>query len=516
MADIKIRADTFFQRIERLQTHLQEHKSSTWGGADSITATLGTADNDSVYSKTASLHLYLFGYEFPDSIIVITKGHFYFFATAKKCSYLQKDLLPSQAGQATQLHFLEKTKDEGQNREHFHDLLNAIRKASSASKKVAHLVKEKMKGEFVNAWLGMVTQAADLEVVDAASAFGGFFAVKEEAEVELCKRAAILTNKVMKHGFVSEMEDVLDSGKKITHEQLAAGIEDTINDAPNKLQLKIAQDAIDVCFSPIVQSGGKYDIKISAQSNSDKLSSDVIICSLGARYKGYCANVSRTYMVDVPPKIEKTYSTLLAVFNHCLEKMVPGNSLKDVIMSARSFLTKKDSTLVPYLSKTLGFCMGLEFRDNTLVLNEKSEAKFADGMIFTLSVGLAAVPLEADEKKGAQGDSAKLSTFSLLVADTVRVQRDGSADVLTKCAKEFADVSYNIGGDDDDKMDDDEEEDKKKPDANLSVGRAKRNADVKQAAEQSSAQRQQQQAGMSFHVNFSMPVNGRIYRNDKS
>lgn len=214
MGDVKIRADQFFQRLERLQTHLQEHKSSIWGGVDALTVSMGTSDDSVVYSKSAALHLYLFGYEFPDSVIVITRGHFFFMATSKKNAILQKDLLPLQAANpVTQLHFLEKSKDEGQNKEHFHDLLNAMRKSATA-KKVGRLTKENAQGSFVAAWLAQLQQS-EFEAVDAAGAFGSFFAVKDEAEVELCKRAAILTNKVMKHGFVSDMEDILDSGKKV-------------------------------------------------------------------------------------------------------------------------------------------------------------------------------------------------------------------------------------------------------------------------------------------------------------
>lgn len=38
---------------------------------------------------------------------------------------------------------------------------------------------------------------------------------------DLCKRAAVLSNKVMKHGFVAEMESILDNETKISHEDLA-------------------------------------------------------------------------------------------------------------------------------------------------------------------------------------------------------------------------------------------------------------------------------------------------------
>ena len=110
---------------------------------------------------------------------------------------------------------------------------------------------------------------------------------------------------------------------------------------PSKINVKVASELVEICFTPIIQSGGKYDIKVNAESNSDNLSSDIIICSLGARYKNYCANVSRTFIVDAPPKVEKTYAVLMGLYDACLDQMVPGHELKDVVEAAKAYLTKK-------------------------------------------------------------------------------------------------------------------------------------------------------------------------------
>lgn len=49
---------------------------------------------------------------------------------------------------------------------------------------------------------------------------------------------------------------------------------------------------------PIIQSGGKYDLRLSAQSNQDPLKPGVILCTLGMRYKNYCSSMGRTFMID--------------------------------------------------------------------------------------------------------------------------------------------------------------------------------------------------------------------------
>ena len=255
----------------------------------------------------------------------------------------------------------------------------------------------------------------------------------------------MLSNKVMKHGFIQEMESILDNETKITHDALAKKVEEIILD-PSKIGVKVSADVVDACYTPIIQSGGVYDIKPSAVSDEKRLSADVILCSIGARYRGYCANVSRTFMVDAPKKVEKTYATFVALYDACLEQMVPGNELKNVLDGAKTFLRKRDAELLNHLPKSLGFALGLEFRDSSMLLNGTNTNKFTAGMVFNLSVGLHNMPLSEEDKKGAPESVQKLSVFSLLLADVVAVQAKGVPDILTKISKEFGDVSYNIGG----------------------------------------------------------------------
>lgn len=211
--------------------------------------------------------------------------------------------------------------------------------------------------------------------------------------------------------------------------------------------MKVAADYVDSCYQPIIQSGGKYDIKVSATSDSNILSSDIIICSLGARYRGYCANISRTFMVDAPQRVEVVYGILLALFNACLESMIPGNELKDVCDAAKNFLKERDPSLLSYLPKTLGFGIGIEFRDSSLVLNATNNTKFTAGMLFNLAVGFHNIPLSAEEKAQAPESVQKLEVYSMLLADVVVVQ-EGLPEVLTKLSKEYSDVSYSITGED--------------------------------------------------------------------
>lgn len=52
---------------------------------------------------------------------------------------------------------------------------------------------------------------------------------------------------------------------------------------PSKLKIKLKSEVIDAAYPPIIQSGGKYDLRISAGSDDQPLSYDTIVCSVGAR-----------------------------------------------------------------------------------------------------------------------------------------------------------------------------------------------------------------------------------------
>lgn len=103
---------------------------------------------------------------------------------------------------------------------------------------------------------------------------------------------------------------IVDEGKKISHSKLSQDFESALTSQLKKFKTKLPAtlntDFVDICYPPIVQSGGVYSLKPSALSNDDNLDSGVVLCSIGARYKSYCSNVSRTFLFD-PSKVRIFY-----------------------------------------------------------------------------------------------------------------------------------------------------------------------------------------------------------------
>ncbi len=61
---------------------------------------------------------------------------------------------------------------------------------------------------------------------------------------------------------------------------------------------------VDMCYPPIIQSGGKYSLKFSAVTDKNVLHFGAIVCCLGARYKSYCSNVVRTLLINPTEKVQ--------------------------------------------------------------------------------------------------------------------------------------------------------------------------------------------------------------------
>ena len=113
---------------------------------------------------------------------------------------------------------------------------------------------------------------------------------------------------VMKEHVMNKILSVIDEGRKVSHSKLSEDIESVVTGHLKKFKTKLPPtldtEMVDICYPPIIQSGGVYSLKPSALSNDDPLHFGIILCSLGVRYKSYCSNIARTFLID-PSKVSK-------------------------------------------------------------------------------------------------------------------------------------------------------------------------------------------------------------------
>ncbi|KAL6650517.1 hypothetical protein ACP70R_009442 [Stipagrostis hirtigluma subsp. patula] len=440
-----INLENFSKRLKVFYDHWKEHKTDLWGSSDAIAIATPPPSEDLRYLKSSALDIWLLGYEFPETIIVFMHKQIHFLCSQKKANLIGtlKKAADEAVGADIVLHVKAKN---GDGADLMDDILHAVRNQSKSDNPVVgHIAKEAPEGKLLETWADKLS-GSSVQLTDVTNGFSELFAVKDSTEITCVKKASYLTSSVMKNFVVPKLEKVIDEEKKVSHSTLMDETEKVILD-PLKVKVKLKAENVDICYPPVFQSGGKFDLKPGASSNDDHLyydSASVIICAIGSRYGSYCSNVARTFLIDATPTQSKAYETLLKAQEAAISALKPGNQMSAVYQAAVAVVEKNAPELLPHLTKSAGTGIGLEFRESGLNLNSKNDRQIKEGMIFNVSLGLHNVQAETTNEKTRQ--------FSLLLADTVLVrEKSPEQEILTApCSKAIKDVAYSFNEDEDD------------------------------------------------------------------
>ncbi|KAK9761234.1 FACT complex subunit spt16, partial [Basidiobolus ranarum] len=432
---IQLDARTFHRRARQLLSYWKNGTNESLEQIDSILVVTGNADEEIPYQKSTALQTWLLGYEFPSTLILITPDTIHFITSASKGNLLEGLKL---GNNQVPIEIHKRSKDEAHNRKLFENVIEIISK-SNEGKRIGVFSKDKVAGKFVDEWKAALKSSSNtFEEVDISAGIATTLAVKEDEEIKTTKLACKLSSLIMKNFFIDEMSSVIDEEKQITHDKLSELTENSIWDDAAVKRLRFPADAkldlADWCYSPIVQSGGSYDLRSSAVSNSENLHAGTIICSLGIRYKSYCSNIGRTFLIDPNKTQEKNYEFLLDLQRRVMDTIKEGVKLRDVYSKAISYIKAKRPELESHFVKNCGFVTGIEFRESAYILNGKNTRVLKSGMVVIVVVGFQDI-----ENPKASDNKSKL--YSLLLIDTVRVT-NASPVVLTECSSSLNDVSY--------------------------------------------------------------------------
>ena len=115
---------------------------------------------------------------------------------------------------------------------------------------------------------------------------------------------------------------------------------------------------VDMAYTPIIQSGGDFDLRPSAQSTGKAIHAGPIICSLGVRYRSYCSNIARTFLISPDKSVEINYKFLLQLQEASLNILTEGSgksTLKDVYNKIVGYIKEHRPDLQNNLPKSFGF-----------------------------------------------------------------------------------------------------------------------------------------------------------------
>ncbi|XP_071700392.1 FACT complex subunit SPT16-like [Rutidosis leptorrhynchoides] len=369
-----------------------------------------------------SLNIWLLGYQFPETIMVFTDKQIHFLCSQKKASLL--DVVKKAAKEAVGVDVVMHVKannDDGSTQ--MDSILQTIESCDSPV--LGHIAREVPEGKLLEKWAEKM-KSSGLQLIDITNELADLFAVKEASELTNVKKAAYLTAFVMTLFVVPKLEKVMDDTEKTILE-------------PTKINLKLKDECVDICYPPIFQSGGNFDLRPSASSNDDLLyydSASVIICALGYRYNCYCANLARTFLIDSDATQRKAYQVLLKAQEAAIGALKPGNKASSVYKAVVAVIEKEAPELTANLTKSAGTGIGLVFRESGLILNEKNKRTFKTGTVLNVSLGF--------QNLQTNSNNARTQNYALLLADTVIVTDNGHEVVTGLSTKAFKDVAYSF------------------------------------------------------------------------
>ena len=323
--------------------------------------------SQAAYQKTSALQVKLLQYEFPDTIIFVTHSRVKIYASSKKCKLLES------FGECTI-----RDKDFSNIDDFLGDMPNDIGILTEPSEDAII--------ENVNNWLQRK------ESTDLHDFVSKYLSVKNTFEIEHVAKACSDVDEAIK----LTKNVISDLKRKITHMQLARLIEKQF---PNT----------EFCYLPIVQTG-EYNLKPSAVSNSSFLDQEFpVVLQLGIRHQAYCTNIARTFLPSPTQQQTSMYNTLVELFEYSLSTIVPGNTCSSVYTKFVAMIRQKHESLESHIMKSLGFLLGIEFRDKNYQLKSDCESILQEGMVFTLTMGLNNL-------------KDKEMSYSLYLADTIVIE----------------------------------------------------------------------------------------------
>jgi len=215
--------------------------------------------------------------------------------------------------------------------------------------------------------------------------------VKDENEIELMRKAGKLTGE----------------GMRVAYETVAPGIREYEVAAEIEYAMR-KQGSYGTAFETIVASGSCSAFPHGGCSDREIRKGDLVVVDIGAAYKFYRSDMTRTLVAGKPSeKQTKIYTIVKTAQEKAFEALKPNVKAADVDGVARKIIA--DAGYGEYFVHSLGHGVGLEVHEPP-TLSPDSKDVLAAGNVFTVEPGLYLV--------GYGG---------VRIEDTVLMQRNGAA-----------------------------------------------------------------------------------------
>jgi Xaa-Pro dipeptidase len=221
-------------------------------------------------------------------------------------------------------------------------------------------------------------------------------AVKSRAEIDVIRRAASIVDRVL--GLVAAA-----AKPGVTEVDLAA-------ECAHRLR---AEGGESLAFEPVILAGPRSALPHGHPGAIALAAGDLLIVDIGVTVEGYCADITRTFVVEAEPdeRQREVFEVVRAAQRAGIEAVRVGSPARAVDAAARQLIT--DAGYGPTFVHRTGHGLGLEVHEPPY-LTATNEEPLEPGMVVTVEPGIYV--------EGWGG---------IRIEDDV-VVRDGTAEVLTR------------------------------------------------------------------------------------
>jgi Xaa-Pro aminopeptidase len=153
-----------------------------------------------------------------------------------------------------------------------------------------------------------------------------------------------------------------------------------------EIEFYFRRNGAGLAFAPIVVSGPNSARPHGTATERQLQRGDFVTMDFGAKLNGYCADLTRTVVVEeASPRHREIYDQVLKANVECINAIKPGVSCRDVDQLARTILDEKD--LGQYFGHGLGHGLGRDVHDIG-GLNSRSTDVIAPGQVWTVEPGV--------------------------------------------------------------------------------------------------------------------------------
>lgn len=193
--------------------------------------------------------------------------------------------------------------------------------------------------------------------------------VKTESEVNKIKKAQSITDKAFSHilGFINEGRTELEVAAELEYFMRCNG-------------------ADGLAFETIAVSGKNSSLPHGVPTENKLTSNSFFTMDYGARYKGYCSDMTRTVVLGkADDEMKRIYNTVLTAQSEAMKYIKAGVSCFEADKVARDVI--KDAGYGDYFGHSLGHSLGLEIHELPSC-SPKSKDTLVEGNIVTVEPGI--------------------------------------------------------------------------------------------------------------------------------